>query len=603
MSRQIPEEIIQDIRDRTDIVEVVSSYLPLKRSGANNQGLCPFHSEKSPSFNVNSTRQIFHCFGCGVGGNVFTFLMRMEGLAFPEAVRRLGEKAGVTVPDEQMSPAEEQRRQQQDKLARINEVAANFYHQSLLDSDDAAPARRYLRQRGFDSEAVRSFQLGYASDQWDALVNHLKAKGFDTKTVRDQLGLIRQRKDGQDHYDLFRKRLMIPIYDIRDQVVAFGGRVLDDSLPKYINSPESPIYHKSRVLYGLNTAREAMRRENAGIIVEGYFDQMALQRSGFENSVATCGTALTSEHAQLLKRYAERLFMLFDQDNAGQKATLRSMDVLLPAGISVAVITLPEGADPDSFLAEHGADAMRARLDAAQPILEYYIDLTLQQCGETVEGRARAVEEIAGKLKLLPSDIERGLYIKLVAEQTGLDESLLRDRVSASKRPELRSTVQPQPRAVPEAPQEVGPKMPDSVVRAQKTILQLIFTGLVPAQLIAGENLEQLFPGSTFREIATLVVALFAEEDQIDSGRLHARLSPSAMELLASIESVDPENLQEDPEAIFAGCLLSTKRYSCTMLGRQLEMKMREAQKNGESDLYSELQTEYMILKKNEKKL
>jgi DNA primase len=349
MSRQIPEDIIQEIRDRTDIVEVVSSYLPLKRSGANNQGLCPFHSEKTPSFNVNSTRQIFHCFGCGVGGNVFTFLMRMEGLAFPEAVRRLGEKSGVDVPDEQVTPAEEQRRQEHEQLARVNEVAADFYHQSLLDSADAAPARRYLRQRGFDAEAVRFFRLGFATGQWDSLAKHLKAKGFEPKKIREQLGLIRKRESGRDDYDLFRNRLMIPIYNIRDQVVAFGGRVLDDSLPKYINSPESSIYHKSRVLYGLHSAREAMRRENVGIVVEGYFDQMALQRAGFENSVASCGTALTPEHAQLLKRYTDRLLMLFDQDKAGQKATLRSMDVLLPVGISVAVVTLPKGPTPILF--------------------------------------------------------------------------------------------------------------------------------------------------------------------------------------------------------------------------------------------------------------
>ena len=324
MSRQIPEEIIQEIRDRTDIVEVVSSYLPLKRSGANNQGLCPFHSEKSPSFNVNSTRQIFHCFGCGVGGNVFNFLMRMEGLAFPEAVRRLGEKAGVEVPDEQMTPAEEQRRQERDKLARINEVAAEFYHQLLLDGEDAAPARRYLRQRGFDAEAVRFFRLGYAPEQWDGLSSHLKGKGFEPKAVRDLLGLTRSGKKGREDYDLFRKRLMIPIIDIHDHVVAFGGRVLDDSLPKYINSPESPIYHKSRTLYGLHGAREAMRRENAGVIVEGYFDQMALHRAGFENSVATCGTALTPEHVKLLKRYTDRLLLLFDQDKSRPSGYLAS---------------------------------------------------------------------------------------------------------------------------------------------------------------------------------------------------------------------------------------------------------------------------------------
>ena len=613
MSRQIPEDVIQEIRDRTDIVEVVSSYLPLKRSGANNQGLCPFHSEKSPSFNVNSTRQIFHCFGCGVGGNVFTFLMRMEGLAFPEAVRRLGEKSGVDVPDEQMTPAEEQRRQEHDQLARVNEVAADFYHQLLLDSDEAAPARRYLRKRGFDAEAVRFFRLGYATEQWESLATHLKGKGFEPKTVREKLGLIRQRKGGRDDYDLFRNRLMIPIFDIRDQVVAFGGRVLDDSLPKYINSPESPLYHKSRVLYGLHGAREAMRRENVGIVVEGYFDQMALQRAGFENSVASCGTALTPEHAQLLKRYTDRLLMLFDQDKAGQKATLRSMDVLLPAGISVAVVTLEDGADPDSFLAEHGSDAMRARLDAAQPILEYYIDLTLAQCDETVEGRARAVEEIAGKLALLKSDIERDLYIKAVSERTGLDASILRER-SVAAQPVHRGTPSP-PRSLPTEPygapaephgvasEPVAPKVPEFVAKAQESMLRLLLDQQIALSLVESEALAELFPGDRFREIAENLVALFSDGSPIDSGRLQARLGPAAIELLVSIESAESENLQEDPEEIFADCRISTKKHSYTLQGRQLNRMKAQALADGDSELYAKLLTDYMELKKNEKKL
>jgi DNA primase len=606
MSRQIPEEIIQEIRDRTDIVEVVSSYLPLKRSGANNQGLCPFHSEKTPSFNVNSTRQIFHCFGCGVGGNVFTFLMRMEGLVFPEAVRRLGAKSGVTVPDTEMTPAEDQRRQEQEKLARINAVASDFYHQLLLDSNEAAPARRYLRQRGFDAEAVRTFRLGYATEQWDMLAQHLKTKGFDPKTVRDQLGLIRLKKDGRDDYDLFRKRLMIPIYNIRDQVVAFGGRVLDDSLPKYINSPESPIYHKSRVLYGLHTAREAMRRENAGIIVEGYFDQMALQRSGFENSVATCGTALTPDHAQMLKRYTERLLMLFDQDKAGQKATLRSMDALLPVGISVAVITLQEGADPDSYLAEHGVEAMQARIDAAQPILEYYIDLTLEQCGETVEGRARAVEAIAGKIKLLNSDIERDLYVNLLAGRTGINASLLRDRVTAAKQPDRRDappqgTVRAAPKVA--AQKAARPQVLESVVKAQETMLRLVFFRLISPAAIDLDSIDELFPGDDFREIAVLVVSLFSGGEEIESGRLHAKLTPSAMELLASIESVGSENLEEDPEAIFAGCRIATKKHSYSLQSQKLKSDMAAALRDGMVELHTKLQTEYIELKKSEKKL
>ena len=264
MTGRIPEEIIQEIRERTDIVEVVSGYLPLKRSGANHQGLCPFHGEKTPSFNVNSTRQIFHCFGCGVGGNVFAFLMQIEGLSFPEAVRRLGERAGVEVPEEAPSPTEQRRREEQERLVRINEVACDFYHRVLLEAPEGATARSYLRQRGYDGEVARRFRLGFAPDSWDALAKHLAQKGFDPELFRERLGLTRPGREGRGDIDLFRRRLLFPIFDLRGQVVAFGGRVLDDALPKYINSPESPIYHKGRTLFGLYQAREAMRREGTG---------------------------------------------------------------------------------------------------------------------------------------------------------------------------------------------------------------------------------------------------------------------------------------------------------------------------------------------------
>jgi hypothetical protein len=255
MMGRIPEEKIQEIRERLDIVEVVSSYLPLKRSGANHQGLCPFHGEKTPSFNVNAPRQIFHCFGCGVGGNVFSFLMRMEGLSFPEAVRRLGERVGVEVEEETLSPVEEKRREEVERLVRINEVAADFYHRILLDEPEGAAARRYLRERGYDGEAARRFRLGYAPERWDALAKHLETKGFDPALVREKLGLVRPGRDGRSDYDLFRRRLLFPISDSRGQVVAFGGRVMDDSLPKYINSPESPV-EAERGAQGRSVLRE-----------------------------------------------------------------------------------------------------------------------------------------------------------------------------------------------------------------------------------------------------------------------------------------------------------------------------------------------------------
>ncbi len=562
MSRRIPEEIIQEIRDRSDIVEVVGSYVSLKRSGANHQGLCPFHSEKTPSFNVNSPRQIFHCFGCGVGGNVFSFLMQIEGLAFPEAVRQLGEKVGVEVPDEKMSPAEEKRRQEFEKLARINEVAAEFYHQLLIESEEGGPARRYLRQRGYDSETVKAFQLGFAPERWEALASHLQEKGFDLKLVRDKVGLVREGKEGRGDYDLFRKRLLFPIHDTRGQVVAFGGRVLDDSLPKYINSPESPIYNKSRILYGLYQAREAMRREGTAIIVEGYFDQMALYRAGFHHAVATCGTALTNEHGKLLKRYADKVLLLFDQDKAGLSATFRSMDMLLPAGLSVAVVTLGAGEDPDSFLVANGPEEMRSRLDAAQPVLDYFTDVTLQQYGEGAEGKARAVELVIEKFRLLKSDIERDLYIKALAERTGLDEARLRSslRQRPKSKPEQNSPVQTQARrpAEPKGTADVSDK-------AQRNLLRLM---LMPQaeyrEKIRNSGVEEYFIADVFRLTALYILEKEGSEGELPEELIdHSVLSEDQVELISGIilqNENEDENLDEVAQKLFEDCARSVER-------------------------------------------
>ncbi|PLY00224.1 MAG: DNA primase [Desulfuromonas sp.] len=580
MSRRISEEIIQEIRDRADIVEVISSYVSLKRSGANNQGLCPFHSEKTPSFNVNSTRQIFHCFGCGVGGNVFSFLMQIEGLSFPEAVRRIGEKVGVEVPDEEMTPAEEKRREEFDRLARINEVAAEFYHQILIDSDEGGVARRYLRQRGYDAETVKAFQLGYAPESWESLVKHLEEKGFDPKLVRDKTGLIREGKEGRGDYDLFRKRLLFPIHDVRGQVVAFGGRVLDDSLPKYINSPESPIYNKSRILFGLYQAREAMRRAGYGIVVEGYFDQMALFRNDFTNAVATCGTALTGEHGRLLKRYAEKVLLLFDQDKAGLAATFRSMEVLLPQGLSVAVVDLGDGEDPDSFLAARGPDEMQARLDAARPVLDFFIETTLREHGDGIEGKARAVEQILEKFRLLKSDIERDLYIKGLSERTGLDEARLRSQFSRSSgaarqardtSPSTASTAaQTRPR------KDEAPAEDQLELKAQRWVLGLMIEHAEICQRVLEEGVDNYFIDPEYLAIAELIPTLGDEGIEVDFDALQNRLNDDQIRLLAGVLLKDKDALADSPDSIFEGCRKTLFKGRDKKRYRELQQRLKK---------------------------
>jgi DNA primase len=603
MTGRIAEEKIQEIRERSDIVEVVSSYLPLRRSGANHQGLCPFHSEKSPSFNVNSVRQIFHCFGCGVGGNVFSFLMRMEGLSFPEAVRRLGERVGVEVEAEAPTPEDERRREESERLVRINEVACDFYHQTLLEAAEGAAGRRYLKERGYGGEIAREFRLGFAPERWEALAGHLAGKGFDPRWARDILGLTRAGKEGRGDYDLFRRRLIFPIYDLRGQVVAFGGRVLDDSLPKYINSPESPLYHKGRILFGLFQARERMRQGGEGIVVEGYFDQLALHRAGFANAVATCGTALTEEHARLLKRYAQRVLLLFDQDSAGRKATFRAMDVLLAEGLPAAVVELDAGEDPDSFLRKRGVEAFRQRLAAARPVLEVFMEATLSAHGEGIEGRARAVAEIAAKLALLPSDIERSLYVKALAQRTGLAEELLGSKARPRVRPAAQAAVSPPvPAAVREATgsapgENRRPRDAGAASRAQDLLLQMLVAEARIRQQASEVGAAALFLDEDRRIVAEKILS-FAGRDGLERVLSDSSLSENQKAILSGILIRDEQLVAEDPERIFQDCRQAATREQQKIRSRELQQLIRQAEAAGEWERHSGLLRELTELKK-----
>lgn len=571
MMGRIAEDTVREIRERTDIVTLVSSYLPLRRSGANHQGLCPFHGEKTPSFNVNATRQIFHCFGCGVGGNVFSFLMRMEGLTFPEAVRRLGERVGIHIEDEAPSPAEEQRRQERERLARINEVACEFYHQVLLKEEEGAPGRRYLRQRGYDGETARTFRLGFAPGRWDALAEHLARKGFDPEAART-LGLIRPGKEGRGDYDLFRNRLLFPIFDLNGQVAAFGGRVLDDSLPKYLNSPESPVYRKGRILYGLAQAREEMRKREEVIVVEGYFDQLALHRAGFVNTVATCGTALTEDHGRLLQRYAKKVLLLFDQDPAGRRATFRGMEVLLPLGLSVATVELEAGEDPDSFLRGWGAEAFVERLRGARPVVEAYMEAVLRTHGEGIEGRARASEEILTRLKLVPSEIERSLYLQDLAARTGLAWDLLQKRLvqAVPSRP-------PGPVVPPSLPKR-QPLAASREIKAQDLLLRLLLEDGEVRREVAEAGTANLFFDAARQTIAEQLIHCDADMEKITDPLLFDRLDEEQKAILSGILLKDEKAFAEDRRRIVQDCRRTVFREILKRRVGDLDEQIRQAE-------------------------
>jgi len=417
----IPDDKIAEVRERAGIVEVISDYINLKKSGANFQGLCPFHGEKTPSFNVNPGRGIFHCFGCGVGGNVVTFVMKMEGIPFPEAVKLLAKRVGVEIEERVPSASEIRRKSEKDELLKIVETAAGYYSQLLTKGSAGAAARKYLVGRGVAEEIFAPYRLGWASEQWDGLTTFLKQSGVSLIQA-EKLGLIKRKSSGGGYFDLFRNRLLFTIADLYGQPIGFGGRVLDNSLPKYINSPESPLYQKSDVLFGIDLAKQAMREERSVVIVEGYFDHLALYRSGIRNVVATCGTALTKGHFQLIKRYADKVYLLFDSDSAGRKATLRAMELLLSEQMPCCVIELPEGDDPDSFLTKHSTQVFSDLMKVSRPALDYYLrELVSTEDTGTVAGKKAVADQFRPFLQKLTDSLERDLYLKELSRLLAVD--------------------------------------------------------------------------------------------------------------------------------------------------------------------------------------
>jgi len=588
MSR-INDETVSAIRDRSDIVEVISSYLPLRRSGANYLGLCPFHQEKSPSFNVNAPRQIFHCFGCGTGGNVFTFLMRMEGLTFPEAVKRLGEKVGITVEETPVTPADRQRRDQRERLLRINEAAGAFYHRLLLEDAAGAPGRRYLRQRGYEADMVRAFRLGFAPDQWEALAGHLTTQGFTAAELR-AAGLVREGRDGRGDRDLFHNRLLFPILDPEGRVVAFGGRVLDDGTPKYLNSPETLVYQKGRTLYGLYQGRDAIRHSRTVLVVEGYFDLLALHRAGLANAVAACGTALTADHARLLKRYAEQVLLVFDADKAGRQATFRAMDALLPEGLTVKAVSLAAGEDPDSFLASQGTEALQSRLAAARPALELFLDEQLQLHGDGIEGRARAAEEVLARIRLLPSDLERDLYLKQLAARTGLDQQLLQTRSGRAV------TARAAPRPVSQAPRHGE----DAAERTQTFLLRLMLVNERARQRVSSEGTTVLFSSPPHREVADHLLAMADATGNLPEQLLDGLADSAAQALLSGLLLAEDQlNWAADPERIFADCRRAVTTGALRQRLVQLQELIRTAEREGDLPAVEKYSLELLDIKKN----
>jgi DNA primase len=424
----ITEDKRAEIRHRADIVEIISERIVLKKAGKDFVGLCPFHSEKTPSFTVSPGKQIYHCFGCGAGGDVFSFMMKYDGVGFSEAVSEIARRYGIDLPTRSMTPQQKKNISEKQLLFDINHQVMNYYRTQLADRLIGETAREYLQQRGFNRKVIDEFELGFAPEGWDKLIHFIRKSNIPL-SIAEKTGLIIP-KENKGYYDRFRNRIIFPILDEKRRVIGFGGRVLDDSKPKYLNSPESPIYHKGHSLYGVHASKDRCRETETVFIVEGYFDLISLHQHGFTNSVATLGTALTVEHVRLLKRgFARKAYLVFDSDAAGVKAAHRSIPIFMDESVSAAVVVLPKGYDPDSYLHKMGAKAFQEATDHALGMIDFLIESAVLQYGLTIEGKLRILSEISDPLSRISDSVTRSIYIRHVADRINVEEAAVAEKI------------------------------------------------------------------------------------------------------------------------------------------------------------------------------
>lgn len=465
-----PDEVIEEVRSSNNIVDIIGGYVKLQKKGSSYFGLCPFHNEKSPSFSVSPNKQMYYCFGCGAGGNVFTFIMEYENQTFPEAVKILADRAGIALPEAELTEEQKRERNKRQLLLEINKTAANYFYYQL-NGDQGQQAREYLENRRLSKETQIHFGLGYASKYSNDLYLYLKKKGYQDQILKETGLLTYDEKRGA--HDKFWNRVMFPIMDVNNRVIGFGGRVMGDGTPKYLNSPETMLFDKSRNLYGLNYARTS--RKPYMIICEGYMDVIAMHQAGFTNAVASLGTAFTAQHSVLLKRYTQEVRLAYDSDGAGQKAALRAIPILKSAGINVRVIHMDPYKDPDEFIKNLGTEAFQERIDAAESSFMFEISVLEKNYKQSdPEGRASFMKAMARRLLEFPQELERNIYIDAIAGRYGIASEELKRIVNSFGASMSREQVEAaiyQQQEREEMPAKKRVEKEDSVLTAQKFFL------------------------------------------------------------------------------------------------------------------------------------
>ncbi len=600
MENIVPEETIEEIRQHFNLVEVISNYTALKKTGRNYSGLCPFHSEKTPSFTVSPEKQLYHCFGCGVGGNLYTFIMAIENLNFKEAVTLLAGRAGISLPERPLSPGERKVKVLKEELLLINEISMKFFSSVLFSKKYGMKALNYLKSRGLKEESLNKFNIGYSPPSWEFLLRYLRNKGFSEVNM-EKAGLIVPRSSGSGYYDRFRDRILFPIFNQQNQVVGFGGRIMEGSQPKYLNTPETPLYNKRKILYALNHSRFSIREKDEAIVFEGYMDVITAHQEGVGNCVASLGTSLTEEQAEVLRRNTSNVVIAYDSDAAGEAASWRGMDILVSAGCRVKVAQMPRGMDPDDFIKKKGIKAFEKEIiEMSLPLIDYKLEKIQRDLGvldfNTPQEKILYIQKILPVLAELDNRVELDVYLQKVSSQIGvgldsLQLELKKFRGTKRKKqknfgnagPETAVTNQVKPPAAEKEILALMLKHPDYIFEVKKWLKDSDFC---------------------YSPYKAIIERLFEIRDEENTISEHAilRLFPSFEEqkIVAALileQEINPDNRQK----IIKDCVKKIKCYKLSLQRKEIEKEISKLDRQQDGEKINILLAEWTEIKRLEK--
>jgi DNA primase len=553
-------EIIEQVRGASSIVEIASQYTTLKRRGRKWVGLCPFHTEKTPSFTVDEEKQLYHCFGCGVGGDVFSLVMEKENLTFPEALRSLAERYKIPLPAHQRVRPEVLKLEE--KLFKANETALAYFRKNLVGTSEGRKALDYLKKRGLSDETIQTLKIGYALNAWTALIDFFKAKDVPVSLL-EKGGLALPGARPGEYRDRFRGRVIFPIFSLTGRVVAFGGRTIFDAEPKYLNSPETPLYSKGKLLYGLNITKDAIRREGAAILVEGYTDLSSLYQAGITNVVASLGTALTPWQVGQALRFAPRLVVNYDGDNAGRTAAARAVPLGLEKGLNVEVLVLPDGLDPDAFLRKHGREKYLAAMKKAVPGLDFLIDSLSAGVRMSVpEEKGKVARAVVREIEKVPDPVARSEYLRRASAKLGVSEELFRNIVEA--------------KAPAKGPEEVVLFCP-----AEKRLFQILMGDPALAPDIFAECGEEIFEGLPSEPVFRHILERFKNDEDWSFAGLQGKVPPALLSWVARalFEKSSGGSVEEAQE-----CLRSLRRVHLQNRLKDIQLRIARSEKSGQTE-------------------